>query len=91
MNYKGFLITSAPTSPSLYRVATEGQGGKIPNVLGGLFTSKDVIVQLIDMYVETQKGVENGKTATKRGAKGSVWGSGDGSQPDAVSLERDEG
>ena len=91
MNYKGFLISSSPLSPSLYKVATEGQGGKIPNVLSGLFTSKDVVIQLIDMYLETQKGADNGKTTTKRGAKGSIWGSGDGSVSDAVSPERDEG
>ena len=91
MNYKGYIISSAPASPSLYKVATEGQGGKIPNSLSGLFTSKDVVMQLIDMYLETQKGFDNGKTATKRGAQRPFGGSGDGSVSDAVSTERDEG
>ncbi len=90
MNYKGFIISSAPTSPSLYKVATEGQGGKIPNVLLGLFTSKDVVTQLIDMYLETQKGADNGKTTTKRGTQRPIGGFDDGSLGDAVSNERNE-
>ena len=91
MIYKGFIIGSAPNSPILYKVATEGQGGKIPNVLSGLFTSKDVVIQLIDMYLEQNKEESNGKATTKRGAKGPIWGVGDGSVPDAVSSERNEG
>lgn len=91
MNYKGYLITSAPQSPSLFRVATEGQGGKIPNILQGLFTSRHVVMQLIDGYVEYQKGADNGKTSSKRGAQRSIGGSDDGSLGDAVSTERNEG
>lgn len=91
MNYKGFIINSSPISPSLYKVATEGQGGKIPNILQGLFTSKDVAIQSIDIYLNTQKENENGKTTTKRGAKGPIWGTDNGVVSDAVSSERDEG
>lgn len=91
MNYKGYLITAAPNSPTLYKVALAGQGGRIPNTLLGLFTAKDVIMQLVDVYLETQKGNTNGQTTSKRGAKGFVGGSGDGSISDGLPTERDEG
>ena len=91
MNYKGFIISSAPTSPSLYKVATEGQGGKIPNVLLGLFTSKDVVVQAIDMYLGTQKGTDNGKTNSKRRGEDPSRGSSDGIFSDDVRGGFNEG
>lgn len=91
MNYKGYLISAAPNSPTLYKVALAGQGGRIPNSLLGLFTTKDVIMQLVDVYLETQKGNSNGQTTAKRGAKGLVGGFGDGSVPNGLSPERDEG
>lgn len=58
--YKGYLIKPAFKSPTSYCVATAGQGGKIPAVLNGLFTSVGIAKEIIDAYVE-EKEVKNGK------------------------------
>lgn len=63
-SYKGFYVTFDEKNPRLVRVATEGKGGKIPNVLTGLFTSKQVVYNIIDSYV-AQK--QNAKTETEAG------------------------
>ena len=65
MNYRGYLITPYPQSPTLLKVATEGQGGKIPNVLLGLHTSHGQVKSLIDHYLDNLKDNENGKTTPK--------------------------
>lgn len=67
MNYRGYLITASERSPSLLKVATEGQGGKIPDVLTGLHTSPTDVKYLIDNYLDNQKGKVNGKTTPKGG------------------------
>lgn len=55
MNYKGYIISTDTLSPNLYRVATEGRGGKIPNVLAGCFTKISEITTRIDGYLLTQE------------------------------------
>lgn len=67
MNYRGFLIKPADRSPALVKVETEGQGGKIPNVLAGLFTHPSDVMQKIDDYLDNQKGKTNGKATAKGG------------------------
>lgn len=65
--YRGYLITPVPHSPTLVKVAVEGQGGKIPNVLLGMFTSTTSVMELIDKYLadkEPQEAV-NGKARPK--------------------------
>jgi hypothetical protein len=52
--YKGYLIKPDKAFPSSLVVATEGQGGKIPTVLEGLFTSYSVAKTSIDTYLETK-------------------------------------
>ena len=56
IEYRGYQIKPHKQLPTSYVVATTGQGGKIPDVLGGLFTSTGLIKKLIDQYLE-------GKTA----------------------------
>lgn len=58
--YKGYLIKPNKLMPSSYCVATAGQGGKIPAVLEGLFTSVGIAKDLIDAYT-ISKEVKNGK------------------------------
>lgn len=67
MNYKGYLITPAKGLGSAYEIATEGQGGKIPNVMLGLFTSRGTAMQVIDSYLELkeQTGKADGKKVDK--------------------------
>lgn len=67
MIYRGYLITPAERSPSLVKVATEGQGGRIPDVLGGLHTSATSVKYIIDTYLDSQKGKVNGKASAKGG------------------------
>lgn len=57
--YRGYIITPNPFSPTLYKVATEGRGGKIPSTLEGSFTSVGTVKQQIDSYLlklETKRG-----------------------------------
>lgn len=61
IEYKGYQIKPYALMPSSYCVATAGQGGKIPAVLEGLFTSTGIAKDLIDKYLQ-QKEVKNGKT-----------------------------
>lgn len=66
MEYRGFLIKANKAFPSLYEVSTAGQGGKIPAVLTGLFTSAGTIKLIVDQYCE-QRELKNGKTRTESG------------------------
>lgn len=56
MTYKGYIIKTHPNFPSMLLVSTEGKGGKIPNMLSGMFTDHGLVKKLIDQYVAT-KGV----------------------------------
>ena len=67
MIYNGYIVKPSERYPGLLTVATEGQGGKIPNVLMGLHTSYGEVKTKIDMYLEMQKGKTNGKTSPKGG------------------------
>lgn len=61
--YKGYIIKPYKLMPSSYCVATAGQGGKIPAVLDGLFTSVGIAKEIVDKYLE-QKEVKNGKAGS---------------------------
>ena len=58
--HRGFLMTGTPFGVT---VATKGQGGRIPNVLLGLFTTYSVAQEAIDRYLDTPQG--KGKNASK--------------------------
>lgn len=62
--YQGYLIKPDKNSPTNYVIATEGQGGKIPLVLDGLFTSTGIAKRAIDTYIET-KGKKKNEEATE--------------------------
>ena len=62
--YNGYILSPNPFSPTLIRIATEGQGGRIPKVLEGSFTSYGVATQAIDQYLEATE-VKRGKTSAK--------------------------
>lgn len=59
--YRGYIISTNPFSPTLYKVAVEGRGGKIPNMLDGSFTSVGYVKELIDNYLSQQE-TKRGKT-----------------------------
>lgn len=53
--YKGYYIAPDKTAPSIYSVATTGRGGKVPDVLSGLFTTRVLAMKEIDRYISTRK------------------------------------
>lgn len=64
--YKGYQIKPFNPVPSSYVIVTAGKGGKIPNVMEGVFTTRAIAMQLIDQYV-TAKETENDQKGNKRG------------------------
>ena len=67
MEYKGYLIKPVAKS---YSVSTAGRGGKIPDLMQGLFTSVGVAIQVIDSYLESKdkKGKQDGEESDKSGS-----------------------
>ena len=53
--YKGYQIKPHKEFGSMSIVVTDGKGGKIPDVLSGMFTSVGLAVNVIDQYLETKK------------------------------------
>lgn len=56
--FEGYQIKPDRSTPNVYGIATDGKGGKIPNILGGLFTSPTLAKQAISQYVETKSKKE---------------------------------
>lgn len=67
--YRGYIISPVPHSPTLMRVAVEGQGGKVPNVLTGMFTSYTTVMEIVDKYLES-KLVQESEDVSKARKKG---------------------
>ena len=66
--YKGYYLKPNKATPSVYEIVTTGQGGKIPRVLEGLFTSRSLAMFEIDKYLDEKKEVVvNDKKLIKRG------------------------
>lgn len=55
MNYKGYLLNWSKQAPMSIEIAGES-GGKLPEALKQLFTSRTVAMQHIDNYLATKKG-----------------------------------
>lgn len=53
--YNGYQIKPYRDVPSVYIVVTDGKGGKIPNVLSGMFTTPTYAKEAIDLYLVTKK------------------------------------
>jgi hypothetical protein len=68
LEHKGYYIKPDKVNPTCYVVATVGQGGKIPDCLNGMFTTKLYAKEQIDWYLENKpsKGRENEKDNTSR-------------------------
>lgn len=67
MEYKGYLIKPASSGAKCYSIATAGKGGKIPDIMLGVFTARHIAMQLIDAYLETKekKGKADGEESSK--------------------------
>lgn len=59
IEYKGFQIKAHPQLPTSYIVVTAGRGGKIPDVMTGMFTSPALIKNLIDTYLAGKPTKDN--------------------------------
>lgn len=66
--YKEYQIKPDKQYPSHYVIVTAGRGGKIPNVLSGLFTSVKIGMDAIDKYL-IGKDVVNDKEIDKSRSK----------------------
>ena len=64
VQYKDYQIKPNPLSPKSYLIVTSGRGGKIPDVMTGMFTSIGIAKQVIDSYIE-KKEQTNGKKGSK--------------------------
>lgn len=54
ITYKGYYIKPTPRVANMHTIVVEGRGGKIPNVLGGMFTSPTIAKQKIDAYLKSK-------------------------------------
>ena len=57
--YEGYEIKPAREVPTSYIVVTAGRGGKIPNILGGLYTTPEYAKADIDKYLTTKTKKED--------------------------------
>lgn len=65
--YRGYQIKAHPKYPASKIIVTAGQGGKIPDVLSGLFTSSGIAKHEVDKYLETKskKDTKNAEAISK--------------------------
>ena len=54
LEYEGYQIKPHKDFPTSHIVVTSGRGGKIPNVLDGLFTHPNYAKEAIDKYLSTK-------------------------------------
>jgi hypothetical protein len=67
--YKGYQIKPYREVPSCVVIVTAGQGGKIPDILSGVFTTRSTAMKEIDKYLDNKpvKEETNGKARSKSG------------------------
>jgi hypothetical protein len=68
-SYRGYDIKPHKESPSCMIIVTSGKGGKIPDCLDGVFTSRAIAQNHIDKYLESKpmKEDKNAKAGTTSG------------------------
>lgn len=69
--YRGYYIKPDKQYPNNCVIVTAGRGGKIPNVLDGLFTSVKVGMDAVDQYLmgKPEKDVINDEKVDKSRSK----------------------
>ena len=65
MKHKGYLINPSKASPNLYTIAVEGRGGKIPAILEGQYTTRQLAMLDIDKYLDFKE-----RNSAKESSKG---------------------
>lgn len=51
LEYRGYYIKPHKEHPKTFVIVTEGRGGKIPDVMTGMFTDKGTAKSVIDFYL----------------------------------------
>lgn len=54
ITHNGYIIKPVKSTPSQYHIVTEGRGGKIPLALDGTFTTKEIAMKFIDLYLKNK-------------------------------------
>ena len=68
--YKGYQIKPHKEHPKSYIIVTAGKGGKIPDLMDGLFTTRMIARSVIDSYVDVKQAKElNSETVQKSRGK----------------------
>lgn len=67
--HEGYLVKPHKENPSCYVVVTQGKGGKIPDVLAGMFTSRTIAIEGINAYLasKAEKETIDEKGGSSRG------------------------
>lgn len=67
--YNGYQIKPHKEVPTNYIIVTDGKGGKIPEVMEGLFTTRQYAKDVIDKYLASKpkKEATNDKAGNKSG------------------------
>ena len=69
IGYKGYYIKSHSRFPGSYELAIQGQGGRIPNKMKGMFTSVGEAKSVIDSYIAKRTTIKEKTNASKARAK----------------------
>jgi len=66
-DYNGYQVKPHKDTPSHYVIVTAGKGGKIPDILSGMFTTKQIAKKAIDAYLlgKPKKETNNGEEVNK--------------------------
>ena len=67
MEHRGYYIKPHKDYPMQYLISTVGIGGKIPDVMHGMFTSSGIAKDVIDYYLATRPSKE--ESNDKKGNK----------------------
>jgi hypothetical protein len=67
IEYEGYFISPDKNIPTCCFISTVGKGGKIPDMLTGLFTTPTIAKKEIDRY-RTIKDLKNAKTNSESGS-----------------------
>lgn len=69
--HKGYYIQPHKDHPTCYVVVTTGKGGRSPDCLSGMFTTRAIAKSEVDVYVASRpiKEPTNGKADTTGGSK----------------------
>lgn len=65
--YEGYQIKPHKEVPTCYVVVTDGKGGKVPDMLTGLFTTPDIAKGMIDKYLNSKPRKEKNGEAGDQG------------------------